>query len=804
MRTKQLFISLILGLALTLALLWLLGGGAPSAHADSPHYVAPGAICGGVTPCHATIQEAVDAAAPGDEIRVAAGTYTGVNNYGGLAQVVYINKTVTIRGGYITTNWTTPYPITQSTTLDAQGQGRVLYITGNISPTIEGLRITGGDAAGLGGSPWVSGDVGGGVYARIATATISNNQVFSNTADSGGGGLYLLDSEATLGSNTFTANTAGWRGGGGLYLESSTAILDSNTVISNTADSGGGLLLYYSPATLSGNMIRSNVAEVHGGGLALDHSDAVLNGNTISDNTAGQCGGGLYLGGGKALLSANIVASNTAGLDGGGLCLSYGDAVLSGNTVITNTTDGDGGGFYLEFISTAMLSGNTVAFNTARWGGGLYLDNSDATLSGDVVISNTARQGGGLYLGNATLTNTVIANNQASFRGNGLYIEGQARLLHTTIAHNRGGHGSGVYVTDDGLSHNTVALTNTILVSHSVGIMVTAGNTATLEATLWGDGAWANDTDWGGTGTVVTGTRNYWDDPAFVNPNARDYHIGLTSAAIDKGVDAHVDDDIDSDPRPMGHSYDLGADELRIALIVTKQADPDPVQAGEQLTYAIHITNTGNMDLHATVTDTLPGYVTPTGVLTWTTDITAPDGVWTEQVVVTVEMGYAGALTNVIEVTTDEGATGVYTETSLSLAPGLKVTKQADPDPVQAGSLLTYTITVRNTGNTDATGVTITDTIPVSTTFAWADAGGTQVGDQVQWTGKTMSAGGSLAVTFAVTVSGTLTDGNIVANADYSVTCAQGVGASGDVVTTTVGSAPAPPPDIYLPIIMRQ
>jgi hypothetical protein len=51
-----------------------------------------------------------------------------------------------------------------------------------------------------------------------------------------------------------------------------------------------------------------------------------------------------------------------------------------------------------------------------------------------------------------------------------------------------------------------VAVTNTILVSHTVGIRVTAGNTATLEATLWGSGPWANDTDWGGAGTVITGT----------------------------------------------------------------------------------------------------------------------------------------------------------------------------------------------------------------------------------------------------------------------------------------------------------
>jgi hypothetical protein len=158
------------------------------------------------------------------------------------------------------------------------------------------------------------------------------------------------------------------------------------------------------------------------------------------------------------------------------------------------------------------------------------------------------------------LINNVIAYNRAGiFGGSGLYIRNSsAHLLHTTLAQNNRSNGSGIgiCVTNVGSTSSSVALTNTILVSHTVGITVTAGNTATLESTLW----YSSTTNWGGAGTIVTGTHNYWGDPDFVDPEAGDYHIGPASAAIDRGVNAGVYDDIDGNPRDS--APDLGADEF--------------------------------------------------------------------------------------------------------------------------------------------------------------------------------------------------------------------------------------------------
>ena len=434
---------------------------------------------------YSSVQAAVDAANHGDIIKVAQGNYTDIHARAGITQVVYISKTVTVSGGYTTSNWDAPDPAAHPTTLDAQGQGRVFYLTGNITPTIEGLRITGGDARGL-GSDW-SERIGGGIcisYA-YATAVISGNIVYSNTAVIGGGiGLYN-HSPAILNENTIISNTASDGGGVGVVLWSA-ARLDNNTISGNAATGGGwggGLYLYASPGT-------------------------IVNSNCIYDNS---------------------------GYTGGGVVLDSSDNVILSNNVIYNNTATDGGGLYLNW-SNAMLDSNVITSNNANVsGGGLNLTKSDATL-----------------------VNIFVADNQAAY-GSGIYItHSSPRLLHTTIARNSYGDGTGVYITDNGSAeYSSVVMTNTIIVSHTVGITVTAGNTATLNATLWH----ANGTNRGGN---IIHTNDHTGDPAFIGPG---YHLTGSSAAIDAGIDAGVATDLEGDTRPQGGGYDLGADEFPVKLI---------------------------------------------------------------------------------------------------------------------------------------------------------------------------------------------------------------------------------------------
>jgi uncharacterized repeat protein (TIGR01451 family) len=689
-RTINVHLVLALGLGLTLALLWLLSNVTPlltTRAADLPHPAsAPGdVLCvalegggpyPGCTQVFTNVQAAVDAASGGEIIKVAQGVYTGVSARPTdlwylssiVTQVVYIDKSVNIQGGYTTTDWTTPYPLTQPVTLDARGRGRVACIAGSIyaykntNITIEGVQMTGGNA-GLSG--YYLDDAGGGiyvggVYVDNITVVLVNNQVFSNTA-SNGGGIYVIAATATLSNNQLFSNTADY--GGGVQVRQSTTALNSNTIFSNTVKwCGGGVFVYNGTATLDINTIASNLSEMNGGGLALWGGSVTLNENTVTSNTASVEGGGLELWGGDITLNENTVTANVAAV-GGGLYLTQSNAKFNKNIVTDNLATNSGGGLYL-YYSLAEINRNTISANTAsNDGGGLCLLQSPAVLDGNNIVTNTASQGGGMHLwegSDATLNNNSVVDNWASGQGSDISIDRSSpRLLHTTIAHNAGGSGDGVYITALETVH-TVTLTNTILAGQMVGVYATANNTITINGILWFD----NRTNIGGEG-FITVTSEITGNPLFT---ADSYHLMAGSAAIDTGEDAGTATDIDGDPRPMGHGYDLGADEFPVRLSVSKQANRDNVQPGEQVTYTLDVTNTGDIDLHAVITDTLPTHVTsgktsggttllPGQPFTWTAFIPT-SSIWTETVIVTVETGYSGSLTNVVEVTTAEGATG--------------------------------------------------------------------------------------------------------------------------------------------------
>ena len=160
------------------------------------------------------VQQAVDAAPAGSTVKV-AGTCVGVENRPGTDQSVYIDKTLTLAGGYATSNWTTSQPLTQPTILDAAGAGRVIYASQDL--TVKDMTLRNGNNTGA----------GGGLLAGAALV-LSGVDVVSNTAvDANGGGVFATNGANVTGGTFRDNHCVGYCSGGALASDNGALVVSS-------------------------------------------------------------------------------------------------------------------------------------------------------------------------------------------------------------------------------------------------------------------------------------------------------------------------------------------------------------------------------------------------------------------------------------------------------------------------------------------------------------------------------------------------------------------------------------------------
>src|SRR5207247_103199 len=146
-----------------------------------------------------------------------------------------------------------------------------------------------------------------------------------------------------------------------------------------------------------------------------------------------------------------------------------------------------------------------------------------------------------------------------------------------------------------------------------------------------------------------------------------------------------------------------------------------------------------------------------------------------------------------IDSTETAAVNGVDDTTTVTSAPVLAVSATDAPDPVAAGGTITYTLAYSNTGNSGATAVVLSDTVPVNTTFVSATGGGALSAGVVTWSIGALAAGGSGSVTLTVRVNSPLANGTVITNGTYSIDSVETAPVSGSAITTTVTSAPVLP-----------
>ena len=355
-----------------------------------------------------TLQAALAAAQPGDEIWVAAGTYTptdsvssfvlrsGVSLFGGFSGTEISREdrdwtaNPTILSGDIGGDDTVdPSPFLgwpNNVRLNTANAGHVVVASGVGAGTVlDGFRIVKG-AYGPAGVP--AGDpllIGSGLYCVGGSPTVRNCAFSDNFAAFGhGGAVYLYDSDASVSHCTFHHNLAGQGSGGAIFVggAGSPTISDctftSNlaTASSGQTGQGGAIQLNSTGAvTIAHCVFTGNIARAFGGssfetprgGAVSSFSlggSTVIRECTLRDNQS-TLGGGMFLWNPTSVINC-LIDHNTALVEGAGIGAQWTTAAIENCTIINNVGAESAGIMCID--TPPNLPGEAFIRNSIVWG----------------------------------------------------------------------------------------------------------------------------------------------------------------------------------------------------------------------------------------------------------------------------------------------------------------------------------------------------------------------------------------------------------------------------------------------------
>ena len=290
------------------------------------------------------IQDAVNAASPGDTVLVRPGNY--------IENIDFSGKDLTLRstGG------------AAATTIDGGGGFMcVRFVNGETAAALlRGFTLTNGASID-----------GAGILCVQTSPRIEDCVITGNTAINDGGGIHCFNAAPAIARCTIRGNASGYQGGGVASVSGASPTLSECTVAANTTGTyGGGIAVNAGSILVADSTVESNtVSAGDGGGVyALNPVLATLRRTVLRANVGG-FGGAFSNTGGTVVIEDSELLANTSIASGGGLSLAFGTVDLRNTVIAANVSGGFGGAIYTTSSTTTIVN-CTVRNNASALGGG--------------------------------------------------------------------------------------------------------------------------------------------------------------------------------------------------------------------------------------------------------------------------------------------------------------------------------------------------------------------------------------------------------------------------------------------------
>lgn len=606
---------------------------------------------------------------------------------------------------------------------------RVLEAYMAIDVTVTGVTISGGQDT--------SGSAGGGILSQ-ANFTLEDSVVTGNTASSGGGiwnsGPAMTITRSIISNNSDNGNAGGAGMGGS--PDTVTTLIDSTITGNVTGHGAGGINTFNGTFILINSTVSNNIntsSSSGGAGIYLGGSDAELYliNSTISGNiSTASLGGGLFVSGATAHIFNSTIAYNSA-TSGGGIqnsgTVNFQNTIIAQNSANLVGGAPDCGGSFMNSLGYNFIGEDSFCNLTGISTGmivdadpllGPLQDNGGVAPTHGLRYNSPAREGGN-PAGCTDQNGDDLPTDQRGFPrvvGNncdmGAFESGLANIA-VSIAES----GDPVAIGEELIYTLTVANGGTQTATGVEVINTLPENTLFVSATP-SQGSCAESA---GIVTCFIGTLANGNN-ATIDLLLAPFSTGTATNDVivsSNEIDTNSTNNVDTETTTITPATDL---------TIIKTDSPDPAYTGAPITYRINVFTGPNAVSGVTVTDPLPGTFdldavnTTAGSCSGTTTVTCNLGSLSANAVVTVTITGSTTVTdtlvNTASVTGSPDANPNNNDstatTAVYLSADLSITMTDNPDPVGNGAPLTYTLQITNNGPSDASDVSLVNTLPPS------------------------------------------------------------------------------------------